>query len=502
MNIAVLIGVSDYKVAQPLPACTSDVSHMRQLLTATGKYDDICTITTQTEADPLKEALRRFFSQYQGSGAVKEAFVYFSGHGLYHTDALLCCSDFDTNRPASTSLSNSEIDDLLRSVAPEVAVKIIDACQSGSPYIKDATPGFEKALRESKLKSFICMASSRADQSSYATAECSLFTSRLIDSVLAKEEGTVLYRDIQAGIADAFVATPEQTPFFVTQGTGLESFAAVTTEMKALTHARSRASQGLLKVGSMADRISAEIQRMDTLYVSAESASRAIDQAGVDLERATLSSELVAKFYTKRVIRGGKLATLPRVAAVAEFAVEQHWAKKYFVKVEKVARKVRVPQLSSLFRQQLLGATRGLEEKQFETRLFPSHLESTQPLPFEVAEVHLEPVNHPSLRSFVVYIGLVHSLTEVVVLSAVGRLTEKGWTERAVENSDLQWRYQNHLWRDVVARPDLVWDEALKRGQEAVQAYIEGFLPKTEEAQTTLATGGQAGPGTPKADPS
>lgn len=189
-----LIGVSEYKAAGRLPASSADVSQLHRLLLATKKYADIHCITSGTDATPLKEALRNFFGRYQNVGPIKEALVYFSGHGLYHADALLLCSDFDPKRPASTSITNTEIDDLLRSVAPDVAVKIIDACQSGSPYIKDATAGFAKALQESRLKSFICMASSQTDQSSYATAECSAFTDRLIDAALFKTEGTVIFR--------------------------------------------------------------------------------------------------------------------------------------------------------------------------------------------------------------------------------------------------------------------------------------------------------------------
>ncbi len=221
MNIAVLIGVSLYKVAAPLPACTADAKQMHKLLSAAKKYDDIFCLTQNTNAAPLKDALRTFFAKHQNLPDIDEALVYFSGHGVYHQDALFCCSDFDANRPASTSISNEEIDDLLRSVSPNVAVKVIDACQSGSPYIKDASAGFEKALRSSRLDSFICMTSSRLDQSSYATAEESAFTSKWINAALCKQDGSVLYRDIQAALADSFVDTPEQTPFFVSQGTGL-----------------------------------------------------------------------------------------------------------------------------------------------------------------------------------------------------------------------------------------------------------------------------------------
>lgn len=242
MNIAILIGISKYKNQADLPACSYDVKNLRNVLVATKKYDDVEIVVENTNSSHVKDALRDFFAKYQSAAPIREALVYFSGHGTYQSDALLCCSDYDASRPATTSISNTELDDLLRSVNPDVAVKIIDACQSGAPYIKDANAGFEKSLKSSQLNSFICMASSKQNQSSFASTTESFFTSKWIDAALVKHEGKVLYRDIQAALADAFVSTPEQTPFFVNQGTGLEFFAEVTDEMRALGSQRKKST--------------------------------------------------------------------------------------------------------------------------------------------------------------------------------------------------------------------------------------------------------------------
>lgn len=483
MKIAILAGVSEYRLVTPLPACAADVQQMRRVLVATKKYDDICCLTTQTDSAPLKEALRGFFAKYQATVGIDEALVYFSGHGVYHTDALLCCSDFDHNRPATTSISNAELDDLLRSVEPAVAVKVIDACQSGSPYIKDASAGFEKALRASRLKSFICMASSRQDQSSFARPDASVFTAKWIDAALSKHEGTILYRDIQAALADAFVNNPEQTPFFVSQGTGLEGFAVVTDEMRRLSAERSKSSIVAASGDAVVDLVAAEVARLDAVYVSEQEASQAIEQASQDLDREPLSEPFVSRFYEKRVSLGAKLSALPRVRAVAEFAKDQGWSKKYFVKVVEERYQVRVPKdpLAATIFGTLRTMTRG--DYVVETRHRPGKLESTQLLPFEVAEVVLDAKNHPSLKPFVFYIGIVHFLTEVMVVSAIVQLTQKGWNERSPDLSDVQWRYQSYPWKDVVPQPSLVWKEAFERGQEAIRSYLEGLVPNKEESR-------------------
>lgn len=224
VNIAILIGVSAYENASPLPACRTDVNRMRALLEATKKYQEILCIDHETNADHVKTALRAFVRKHQGD-SIDECFVYFSGHGVCIQDiALFCCSNYDSSEPHRTSLSSDEVDTLLRAVAPTVAVKVIDACQSGQPYIKDISPRFEKALTRTSLRSFICMASCHRFQSSYATAQASAFTNAWIEAVLNSTKSAILYRDIQASVADKFVNDSSQKPFFVSQCTGLEAF--------------------------------------------------------------------------------------------------------------------------------------------------------------------------------------------------------------------------------------------------------------------------------------
>jgi hypothetical protein len=482
MNIAVLIGISDYKTAPPLPACAKDVADMNRLLTATNKYDDVLCISANTHAAPLKDALRSFFAKHQASKPIQEALVHFSGHGVYHNDVLLCCSDFDPNRPASTAVSNEELDDLLRSVNPDVAVKILDACQSGSPYIKDTTPAFEKALGRSRLKSFICMASSKTDQSSFATADCSFFTNRFIEASLSRTDGTVLYRDIQAALADSFAATPEQTPFFVTQGTGLEVFAAVTPDMRALKAARQAGQISAQPEDTLAAAIGAQVQKLDALYVSAERASQAVEQARNNLDKATLSVPLVAQFYEKSVSFEGTLSTLPAAAELAKFADEQGWAKSYFLDVAYESVKVRVPKnvMASLSR---LLRSEEASDVEYVTKTIqkPVRLVATEMLPLHVAQIRFEPKGHPSLKSYMLYLGLAHSLADVLVLSAVIRLIEKGWTGRALDLSSLEWQYRSFRWKDVTDRPDMIWEDALARAQATIQSYLEGLVPKKDE---------------------
>lgn len=487
MNIAILIGITKYKSEAHLPACGLDAENMKRLLVATKKYDDIELVVENTNASQVKDTLRQFFAKYQSVNGIQEAFVYFSGHGLYHqNDALLCCSDFDSSRPATTSISNVELDDLLRSVRPEVAVKVIDACQSGSPYIKEASAGFEKALRQSTLGSFICMASSRQDQSSYASASESFFTKRWIDAALSKEDGAVLYRDIQAALADAFVSDPDQTPFFVSQGSGLEVFSAVTEEMKSLTSGRTKAPLEDKPEEDIVQLIKAQVEERDKAFVAHDLVLSAVETGKASLVAIGITEPLVKSFYVKSVKTDVKLPTIPKARSVAAFAEEQSWAKRYFVKVNTESYQAKVPKdpygmlTANIAKRLLLNTgTKGDDEFTLETRQRPSSLEPTESLPLEVAELSFTSI-HPSLPAFLVYIGLVHSLTEVMILSATVRLTQRRWDSRSPELSDVQWRYQSLAWADVVKDPNLIWKDAQARGEADIKSYLESLLPKSE----------------------
>ncbi len=484
MNIAILIGIAKYKSEAALPACGLDAENMRRLLAATKKYDDIQLIVDNTNSNQVKDSLRQFFAKYQSTEGIEEVFVYFSGHGVYQNDAMLCCSDYDSNRPATTSISNAELDDLIRSVRPSVAVKVIDACQSGSPYIKDASSGFEKALSKSPLGSFICMASSRQDQSSYASATESFFTKRWIDAALSKDVGAVLFRDIQAALADAFVSDPDQTPFFVNQGSGLEVFSTVTEEMKALISARAKALASDKPEAAVSQLIKAHIEERDKAFVAHDLVLTAVENSKASLVASSIADPLVGDFYSKSVRTDVKLTSIPKARSVAAFAEEQSWTKRYFVKVQKESYQARVPK--DPFGMLSLGATNKLfggrvsnDDFVVETRHRPSTLETSEALPLEVAELSFTST-HPSLPAFLIYIGLVHSLTEVMILSATVRLTQQGWNSRTPEVSDVQWRYQAQTWADVVKDPSLIWRDAQTRGETDIKIYLESLMPKSE----------------------
>lgn len=233
MNLAIIIGVSQYQRATPLLGCWVVACNMRDLLVATGKYQRIITITHKTRAHQIKSRLKHIVEQYSQPARepINELLVYFSGHGVFTHQVLLCCSDFDPLRPDTTSIQNSCLDDVFRTLRPRLSVKLLDACQSGEPYIKSAQVVFKRAISPSRMPHFICMASSRYDQPSMATQLGSVFTTRWIRAVLRRPSGYILYSEIQQSVAESFRHDGRQRPYFVHQGHGQDVFARVNEQM-------------------------------------------------------------------------------------------------------------------------------------------------------------------------------------------------------------------------------------------------------------------------------
>lgn len=332
MNLALLIGIDTYERLPALPACANDLAIMHQTLNATNKYHHI-ELIDNASAENAKEKLRSFFASYNNTQDIEEIFVYFSGHGAYQDDALFCCADFDAKRAATTSISNTELDDLLRSATPKVAVKVIDACQSGAPYIKDVESGFLKSIKTSRLSSFICMASSQYDQYSYASNLTSHFTAAWVDAALSKTTGSVLYRDIQASLADRFASSPSQTPFFVNQGSALELFSIVTEEMISLQAVRSSYPEKKSEK-SISEILRQKISKNDSQFVELGEVTDTLNKSIELLNEAKIQDTLVSEFYKKSVNPDLKLSGLPRASDFAEFGSNHGWVKKYFIDIQ------------------------------------------------------------------------------------------------------------------------------------------------------------------------
>lgn len=238
MKLALLIGVSEYDTQADLPGCKNDVMAVKQIIDATKKYDDKLVIDSHTNSNSVKQKVSSFFDKHINSeDKIEEFFFYFSGHGTYQSEEFYyILSDYEGSKLNRTTYKNSEIDELIKSLNPELTIKVIDACESGVRYVKDnGEYGVKKMLDRTTDNFSNCyfMFSSQFNESSYALDTLSYFTESFINSILLHDTDTIRYRDIIDFIADDFSGkNVQQTPFYITQGNNTEIFGSFSKEVK------------------------------------------------------------------------------------------------------------------------------------------------------------------------------------------------------------------------------------------------------------------------------
>lgn len=224
-KIAIIIGISDYVNVPSLNGCKVDADSIRTILDATGKYDEILQMDGKVDSSELDQRLPEFISKYK-SETIDEVLFYYSGHGCLLNDSFAyVASDFDSSIPNSTTLNNDTVDDLLKSLNANLVVKVIDACKSGTQYVKDIELT-HKYINQHKDEFTNCyfMFSSRNDQYSMATPSLSIFTRSFIQAVKNCPIGEIKYASIAKRIADDFIKNPDQKPQFVNQAELTEVF--------------------------------------------------------------------------------------------------------------------------------------------------------------------------------------------------------------------------------------------------------------------------------------
>lgn len=233
MKIAFLLGVSNYNSLSSLPACKNDINLVQAIMNSINEYDEICVVEDiDTHSSKVLTQLRGFIEKYNNNSNIDELLFYFSGHGKYENDEFYyALSDFDSKKKRQTSLVNSELDEMLKSLNPKLVVKIIDACNSGVTYIKDGDEeenSIQKHFDASGKKFENCyfMFSSLQNQYSYIKegSKLSDFTNSFVHSIISTDLNDIRFKDIINYISDYFDNNEKQKPFFVNQATFMEKF--------------------------------------------------------------------------------------------------------------------------------------------------------------------------------------------------------------------------------------------------------------------------------------
>lgn len=271
-STAILIGNANYRSNNPLPCCLGDVAAMQALVEATGRYEVVRGIT-DLDGDAMREAIRQALPP---DGCHDEVLFYFSGHGAQIEGEFYYCGiGFDASRPNETGMSHSELHNLLRAAETKLLVKIIDACFSGTLLVKgDRQP---LPMQKEGFRYVLQFSSSLDDQTSFGGEPLSAFTRAFLEASVRKTEGAIYYTDVANTLRDDFLGNNEQTPFFVSQGTGREVLVDDAVKLAAFretlkTHWSAQEVQGDAdeEEGATGATIVAEPMSLKELLVAAE----------------------------------------------------------------------------------------------------------------------------------------------------------------------------------------------------------------------------------------
>lgn len=240
INLAIVIASSEYLDKNDnLPTVKNDFRLISNIMSLSGKYTEILNILDNKNSSEVKSLISTFINKYKEK-EVNEIFFYFSGHGVRKmnkdTDELfLKLYNTADDKILSSALSNTEVDGYLRECNPNLAIKILDCCNSGTHYLKESSNTLLKHFEstKSKFKDLIFISSSTENEASYAMDDYSFFTKALALSILDNEVDTeIYYKDLISAINDWSSSTYYPEPRIVMQGAFLHPFINYNEEIR------------------------------------------------------------------------------------------------------------------------------------------------------------------------------------------------------------------------------------------------------------------------------
>jgi len=423
MNLAIVISVGSYRhPLSGLPGCRKDGEMITALLEAGTMVDDKLIMIDVASSAEIKKQLSEFISKYKGSEPDK-VFFYFSGHGDFIQDEFFyLLPDYQEAQRRQTSLENSEIDNLLRGLRPNLAVKVIDACHSGIPYIKDkdAFTTYLKGTKEEFQKCYF-MFSSQVNQASYQSNEASFFTRRFVEAIAKHPTDSIRFKDIIDYISDSFAGDVSQTPFFVLQADYTEIFCEVTDGLREKLGGLLKGEKGALEQQVREDKKSLKklVEEDASRYCTEEESSAILEKLGDQIGTICINHE-GKDLYDVRCEKVQDYSGVPMIEKIGQW-VDQN-KPELFVKVIDKYEIVDVPTTDafSVLFGKVDQAVKIVKKK---NRIIVG-IGSTVPMPYSYIMVSAKP-KYPNIDETVCYVVPLLSETEVRFFTAFGTYEKK-----------------------------------------------------------------------------
>ncbi|MBC8630138.1 caspase family protein [[Eubacterium] tenue] len=457
MKIAILIGVSEYITQQNLPACKNDVELMNTLITEINQYDEILYIRENTDSQQIKDKLFDFIERYKNEMdknsdfQIDEILFYFTGHGMSDSeDFYYITSDFDYSRLNTTTIKNSELDEAIRRLNPKLTVKIVDACESGTRYIKDSTENSLKCIDVSKGQLSDCyfMYSSHNNQSSMANTNFSFFTKVFIDSIIDKKQGNHRYTDIANYIRDVFRDKGiKQTPYFVSQASNLETFCIVTEDLK--TNLSRFIENVIHNDGQCLDLQQENKEQKKLLEIVKEDSEKyceSIEEVSDTLEyikeiitNMTVENEDINGLYSCASIFKNETNDISRLDEVAKILNNSDIGWFVNIQMNKKEIKPKKNQLITNF-SYLIG-----EEIKYENIICGFSI-SEENIPYKSISIDFNP-NFPNIEKYNCSIVFAFSKSEIILFYSLNKYIEVSWGKYELPKN-ISWINKKELLKD------------------------------------------------------
>ncbi len=436
MKIAILIGVSEYASQQNLMASKNDVLLMNSLISIGNNYDSILMIDNETNTQTVKAKLTSFLQGNFGK-EVDQLFFYFSGHGYFDGEEFhYIMSDFDSKRIKSTSLENSELDILIKSISPKLTVKIVDACNSGIPYIKDPT-AFDKYINTSKQSFDKCyfMYSSESLQYSYADAKLSFFTKAIGEAVLSSKTELVRYKDIIDYVSDEFQGNEKQSPVFVSQANFTDIFVNALPDEKVFLKEILRLDDVKIEKKDKHYSLKQLIENDAKRFFEKDAAMQIYNSIPELIDSSfTLDGELQTLFE-REVIIHNDYNSIPKIKSLSEWISNNNdgFFVRSIITNESYEDRVRKPGVLGL---DIFSEDAYITVTKY--RSVPTSLTTTTEVPFHVIQIKVKP-RYPNLNSVTMFFLPLISRTKLMIFSTIASYKSVGWDKEQILTDDCKW---------------------------------------------------------------
>lgn len=438
MNLAILIGVSNYQNVPSLPACNHDITIVSNLIKAMNKYDDILILSDSIRSCyEAKQKLVEFITNYKGNN-IEELFFYYSGHGDYDgKDFYYIWSDYKESSRRQTSIQNNEVDDLIRTLSPEMTFKVIDSCKSGLSYVKDPESDlrlFDKSIGTFKKCYFFY--SSHTFQLSFASNKISHFTDSFARS-FDKPIGTrIRYKDIMDYISDSFNSNTVQKPHFICQADNTEYVTTISDDITKVIEKYLNEKSSLLSLKSA--RALFEIIAEDSRRYASKEETVELFKRLWDISSSYILTNDINRLYTLAVEKNEKLESTPMQDQLAIWLQEQK--ERYFSKVHYGSRFVtrQVPKnpiaaITSLYNNSDDYKTVN------EIEHYPASIESTVEQDYQSITFTLAP-KLPNIQQIKFHLVPIISQITLSVFYGVQYFQRKDWDKFYPEKNTFKWK--------------------------------------------------------------